>query len=249
MLNTVSGRPIARIIGGDNNGKLICIDENCDSGVDIIELEQQESKIKPLLDYKNRSIPYIAGPSGSGKSTMAANLIKDYLKVHPDAEFYVFSRTDAKQDPALKDIPINQIKIDESLLDNPIDIEKELSDKSILLFDDCNTIQNDKLKKYIEHLMMDIMEVGRRLGITIVMTNHLVIPNERKYARICLNEMQSMCIFPKSGSSQQISYALKTYFGLTQRQIKYILQLPSRWVMILKQYPMCVIHEKGAYIL
>lgn len=249
MLQTESGRPIAKITGGPNDGELICIDDTREDGADEITLLEGDAKSVPLLNYKERSVTYIAGPSGSGKSTMAANLIKDYLKVHPKAEFYVFSRTDTRNDPAFKGLKINQIKMDESLLNNPIDIEKELSERSILLFDDCNTIQDKKLKDYVEHLMSDIMEVGRKLGITIIMTNHLVIPNERKIARTCLNEMQSIIVFPKSGSSQQITYALKTYFGLTRTQINHILQLPSRWVEVIKSYPMTVIHEKGAYIL
>jgi hypothetical protein len=248
MLNTQSGRPIAKITGGPNNGEIICIDENREDGADEIILKD-DAKAVPLLNFKERSVGYIAGPSGSGKSTMAANMIKDYLKVHPEAEFYVFSRTDTRTDPAYKGLKINQISMDEKLLNNPIDIEKELSERSILLFDDCNTIQNKQLKDYVDHLMSDIMEVGRKLGITIIMTNHLVIPNERKMARTCLNEMQTMTVFPKSGSSQQISYALKTYFGLSKTQINNILQLPSRWVQIIKSFPMTVIHEKGAYIL
>lgn len=248
MLNTTRGRPIAMIMGGDNDGKLICIDENCENGYEDIILGEN-SKLKVLMNMKERGVYYIAGPSGSGKSTAAINLIKDYLKMYPNTEFYVFSRTDAKQDPAFKGVKINQIKIDESLLDNPIDISKELSERSILFFDDCGTIQDDKLKKYVEHLMSDVMEVGRRLNINIVITNHLVIPNERKFARTVLNELQYFTFFPKSGSSQQISYCLKTYFGLVKKQITEILKLNSRWVTVIKNYPMCVVYEKGVYIL
>lgn len=221
MLNTVQGKPLAYIIGGDNDGKLICVDENYTQGYDEIELTE-DSKLKPLMNMVDRGVYYIAGPSGSGKSTYASSLIKDYIKMYPDTEFYLFSRTDAKNDPAFNGMKINQIRIDDSLLDNPIDIEKELGERSLLFFDDCGTIQNDKLKHYIEHLMSDIMEVGRKLHINIVITNHLVIPNERKFARTVLNELQYLTFFPKSGSSQQISYALKTYFGLSKRQINTI---------------------------
>jgi Cdc6-like AAA superfamily ATPase len=250
MLNTKSGKPIAIIQGGENDGKIICIDENKKDGFDDIFLDEQEkSKFKPILDLKNRSVNYIAGPSGSGKTTQAVNLIKDYLKIFPKSDFYLFSRTDYKNDPAFKGMKISQIKIDESLLNNPIDIEKELGEKSILLFDDCNTIQDQKLKVYIENLINDIMETGRKLDITLVLTNHLVIPNERKFARTVMNEVQYITLFPKSGSSQQMTYVLKTYFGLNKKQITKILNLDSRWVTIIKQYPMTVLSEKCIYIL
>ena len=144
---------------------------------------------------------------------------------------------------------VQQVKIDETILEHPINIETELVGGSILLFDDCNTLQNDKLKKQIDKLMGDIMEVGRKLDITIIITNHLVIPNERKMARTLLNEAQIITVFPKSGSTQQIAYALKTYFGLSKRQIDELLDLPSRWVTVYKNYPMFVMYEYGAYIL
>jgi hypothetical protein len=248
MLNTTTGKPIAIIDGGDNDGKLICIDENRDNGYEEIILTE-DSSLRPVMNMKDRGVYYIAGCAGSGKSTYAINYIKDYLKMYPQTEFFIFSRTDARADPAYKGVKINQIMINDALLDNPIDIEKEIGNRSILFFDDCNTIQNEKLKKYIERLMSDIMEVGRKLNINIIITNHLVIPNEKKFARTVLNELQSLTVFVKSGGSQQISYALKTYFGLSKKQINHILNLPSRYVTILKQYPMTVLYQKGVYIL
>jgi hypothetical protein len=64
-----------------------------------------------------------------------------------------------------------------------------------------------------------------------------------------MNEMQSMTVFPKSGSAQQIKYALKTYFGLDKNQIENIINLPSRWVTIFKGFPQTVMYENGAFIL
>lgn len=249
MLNTKSGKPLAMIVGGDNDGKIICVDENYSDGYDIIDLFQ-DSSLKPLMNYYDyRGVYYIAGPSGSGKSTYAINLIKDFLKIFPKSDFFLFSRTDYKIDPIFKGMKISQIKLDDNLLNNPIDIEKELNDHSILFFDDCNTIQNHKLKIYVEHLMNDVMEIGRKLKINIIITNHLVIPNEKKFARTILNEVQYLTVFPKSGSSQQILYALKTYFGFNKKQADHVLNLPSRWVTIIKMYPLIVMFDKGIYIL
>jgi len=206
-------------------------------------------KLEPLLDMEKRDIAYIAGPSGSGKSTFAIMLIKKFLKVYPEKSFFLFSRTDYKTDPVFQGMKVYQIMIDQSLLTDPIDITKELSEGCIILFDDCNTIQDDKVKKVVDKLMADIMEVGRKLGIWTIITNHLIIPNEKKVARTILNEMHSLTVFPKSGSAQQISYVLKQYFGLDKKQIERIIKLPSRWVMIHKHYPMYVIHEYGVYLL
>lgn len=208
-----------------------------------------EGKLTPLLDVTQRPVDYIAGPSGSGKSYIAAEKIRSYRKIFPEKELLIFSRTDMKNDNALKDLGGSQITINDKLIEEPIDIEKELSGGCIVLFDDCNTIQNEGIKKAVEKLMSDIMEVGRKLDIAIIMTNHLVQPNERKFGRTVLNELQTLTIFPKSGSASQITTALQKYFGLDTKKIKEILNLPSRWVQISKTYPMYAIHEGGALML
>jgi adenylate kinase family enzyme len=249
MLNLHKGRIIAKINGGNNNGRYIYIDDNYNDGANIMETKET-TKIIPMMDYKSeRSICYVAGPSGSGKSTYCANIIKEYIKLKKNIDIYIFSRTEYKNDSAYKNLKMIQIEINEELLTNGIDIEKEIRPNSIMLFDDINTIQNENLKKYMEKLITDIMEVGRKLKINCIVTNHLIIPNERKYARILLNEIQYLTVYPKSGSSQQISYVLKTYFGLTQKQIKTVLKLNSRWVTICKMYPITVISENGVYII
>lgn len=277
MFSLTKGRPIARIVGGDFDNEIIHIfDENvdkdkccnrcsikckkkaCCGGCEKCyskthqigkEFSLREGSLKPLLNIRERQVDYNAGPSGSGKTTIAAEKIKSYRKIFPEKELFIFSRANIANDPALKGLGGAQIKIDESLIENPIDIEKELSGGCIILFDDCNTIQNEKFKTQIDRLMSDIMEVGRKLDITVIITNHLVIPNEKKFARTILNEMQTLTIFPKSGAGQQIRYALKQYFGLNNKQIDTIFQLPSRWVQISKTYPIYVLHEKGAYLI
>jgi len=241
------GIPIAKfMIGRQNN--LLCITQR-DERNGKKDFTLNRGAFEPRLNPYQRSVAYIAGPSGSGKTTYALNLIKSYIKIHPEVPFFLFSRTDYKKDPAYQGLRPMQVTIDDSLLTDPINIENELSEGAIILFDDCTTIRDDKLRKEVEKLMEDIMEVGRKLNITIVISNHLVIPNDKKFARTVMNELQTLTVFPKSGSSRQIRYALKEYFGLDRNQIEDILHLPSRWVTISKSYPMYVLSEKMAYIL
>jgi hypothetical protein len=261
MLNYKDGDPIAKdgnkiiFLNKDEKSQYNSLSESSSS--ESYDNSNEESsreiytnnKLEPLLDMQNRSVSYISGPSGSGKSTHAVMLIKRFLKVHPEKSFYLFSRTDYKTDPVFNGMHVNQVIIDESILKDPIDITKELTGGCIILFDDCNTIQNDKIKKAIDKLLSDILEIGRKLQIWIVVTNHLVIPNEKKVARTIMNELHSLTVFPQSGSVQQICYALKQYFGLNKKQIDQIVQLKSRWVTINKHYPMYVIYEHGVFLL
>lgn len=277
MFSLREGKPIARIIGGTLANEILhlyqleeeeepccercsnkCAKKKCCRNCEhedrshIIgkEFTLASGILQPLLSLDGRTVDYIAGPSGSGKSTVAGKKVENFKKVFPDKEVFIFSRTDSKADPALVKLGATQIKINDDLVDKPIDIEKELKGGCIILFDDCNTVQNEKHKKAVENLMKDIMEVGRKMDITIVVTNHLVIPDERKFARALLNEIHTITVFPKSGSAQQIEYALEKYFGMNKKMIKEnILTLPSRWVQINKTYPMFVLHEKGGFIL
>ena len=244
------GIPIAKFMN-KKKYNLVYLNKNDDSESSdeekIIELPKT-CKFEPRLNPYQRTVSYICGPSGSGKSTYAAELIRAYLNFQ-EKEFYIFSRTDCRGDPAFKDLKYTQIAINESLIEDPIDITQDLIGGSLVLFDDCNTIQNKKLKDVVEKIMEDILEVGRKLDITIIITSHLVIPNSKNFARTIMNELQYLTVFPKSGSSQQIRYALKTYFGLSNKQIDDILQIKSRWITISKSYPMYVLSERLAYIL
>ncbi len=205
-------------------------------------------QLTPIPNLEARSVDYVAGPSGSGKSTIASGMAHEFKKVYPKKPIYIFSRTDARDDPAYA--KLNPLQIDlESLVQEPFDVTTEIPGGCLMIFDDCQTIQNDKMKKEIDKLMEDCMEIGRKLGCWMIISNHLVIPNEKKLARTIMNELHTLTVFPKSGSSQQIRYALKTYFGLTNNQIDKILALKSRWVKISKSYPMYVLHSGGAYIL
>lgn len=281
MFSFVNGKPIARVFGGNDHGKILRIkndDEeesskccNCNNCNDDcyydpcckkcykhkkyynekynkdFEIYHTDGKLSHFPNTKTRDVLYIAGPSGSGKSTVASEYIKNYLDKYPKSRFLLFSRK--PNDEVLDKLKPIRILINEKLLTKQIDVAAQLPSHTIILFDDCTTIQNKELKKLVEKIMDDIMEIGRAYNLYIIITNHLVIPNEQKHARTILNEAHSITIFPKSGSSQQISYALNKYFGLNKKQIDQILNIPSRWVTVYKHYPMCVMHTHGAYSL
>jgi len=209
-------------------------------------------KLYPVPDLNSRFVEYIAGPSGSGKSTMATNLAAEFRAVYPKIPILIFSRTKPEDDDAFADLDgAIVIELNEKLIEQPVDITKDPSflEGSLLIFDDVSTVHSDAVKKEVNKLLTDAMEVGRKLNCNMIITNHLVIPNEKKLARTIMNELNMLTVFPKCGSSQQIRYSLKTYFGLNNKQIDGILSLKSRWVRICKSYPMFVLHEHGAYIL
>jgi hypothetical protein len=274
MFSFKRGKPVAVIKGGEYNGFILfvsdlikskpkkpcckkcgtqCYYKPCCKKCEFCKLEIipkdiqiDDGVFQQIISLQDRII-YIAGPSGSGKSTYAGKYISIYKKIYPKADFYVFSRLD--KDPAIDYLKPHRVKIDQSLIDEPIEIKKEIKKNSIILFDDIDTIQDKKLQMQVNRLKGDLLEIGRHMNIRIVVTSHLVNPNERTAARTLLNEMNTLTIFPKSGSNYQSEYALKKYFGLSTKQIKTILNMDSRWITLFKMYPQLVLSEHRAVLL
>lgn len=254
MLNLKSGHAIAYIKSGKYKGEIIYIDrpdfetgETLEKGCQKMDLKK--GSLQPLLDTDERQVVFIAGPSGSGKTTVAVKLAKDFKKLHPKRDIYLFSRTKYEDDPAYAKLKPMQVMLDQTLVDQPVDIETEVRKGSLLIFDDIGTINDENVRKAVNSLAMDIMEVGRKMHLTIIITSHLINMSDRKFSRTVHNELQTFTFFPKSGSLYQIRYNLKNYWGLSNKQIDEIANLPSRWVTMIKSYPVTVMYEHGVYIL
>jgi len=206
-----------------------------------IEL-QGDMMFFPIPDVTlERSIVYAAGRSGSGKSYFCANWLKEYKKLYPDNEIYVFSLID--EDEKIDDIGVHRIKIDSDLVNRPLEIT-DFAD-SVVLFDDIDVIDNKKLHEAVYAIMNKILELGRHYHISTIITNHLL--TNGKDTRRILNESQFICIFPASGSFGGISYMLKKYMGFDVSEIKRIKNTKSRWIYIRNVAPMCVLSSNDAY--
>lgn len=260
-----SGKPIALIKGGDDDGEILFVDQSskcvcagcskknckrhpcCGGCCWVCKKGHLDSKdlviggMFELVPNMEDRCQYIAGPSGSGKSTFAGKLIEKYRKMNPEAPFFVFSRLG--EDPALDHLDPHRVQINEDLIENPIDITEEVVPGTVILFDDISTLSDKKLQTAVNKLMKDVLEIGRHLDIKIVITNHLINPSDRDVGRTILNEMHTLTIFPSAGSSYQIMYCLKNYFGFSRKQIKAVLDMPSRFVTLVKSYPQIVLSE------
>lgn len=211
------------------------------------------SKLRPLPNKNKREILYIAGPQNSGKSYYTSQYLKDFIKMFPKKKIYLFSGID--DDDNFKGIKnIKRMDMDdEELLDDPIDVKKELSN-SLVIFDDIDRSNNPEITKYLHELRNDILKNGRDQSkkgkdIYCISTNHQITDGHE--TRDLLNECTSITIFPHSGSRFGIDRVLQHYIGLGKKEIDKIMKLgnQSRWVTIYKTYPQYVIWEKGASLL
>lgn len=236
------GRPIARIDGGKNDKKIISLSDADESnGFKNIRLKEGKFSHIPNTDQE-RDILYITGPSGSGKSWYANTYIKNYKKTYPKNNIYMFS-------PVVEDESISsdikRVKLDDRMVTDPLKIG-ELAE-SLVIFDDIDVIKDKKLREAIYALLNEVLEVGRHIKVSCIITNHL--PTNGKETRRMLNEAHAITYFPAAGSKVQLNRLLEQYIGMDKKDIKKAKQSGSRWVTVFKNYPQFVMTEHEMYLL
>ena len=132
--------------------------------------------------------------------------------------------------------------LDESLIDDPIDV-KEFAD-TVVIFDDVDVLTNKKIREEVYKLMNQGLEIGRHYRINMVITNHL--PSNGKETRRVLNESSSFTYFPPSANSK-IRYFLENDVGIDKKMISYFKNQNTRAVTTSTNYPMIYLsdHEIG----
>jgi hypothetical protein len=134
--------------------------------------------------------------------------------------------------------------MDAGLLNNPISVE-EFQD-SLVVFDDCESIKDKKMLRYIEWLRDSILETGRHYNVRMIWISHLI--SNYSSTRRLLNESTSVVVFPRSGSGvYQIKKFLTNQCGLSKNEIRKFLSQESRWCAVYRTYPQFVLSEKMCY--
>jgi hypothetical protein len=244
------GSPVALIVEeGKKKNSIISVEKNKDK-VNHYFTEfkcKPHQHIQPLPDVsKERTILYVSGQSGSGKSFFCKNFAQHYKKLFPKREVFLFSALAEDKGSIDKVKDIKRVKIHEDgFLIEPIDTH-DFKD-SLVIFDDCEAIGDRKLRKKIWEIQNSILTTGRHSNTSCCVCTHtLTNGNETK---LILNEAHGIVLFPNGLGGRSLKYCLEGYFGLEKDQIKKIKKLDSRWVCVLKTYPMCVLSEKECYIL
>ncbi len=259
MLSTSGeGKPIAHIVGGRKDGKILRINMDADvpdptggDDDDLIEmlraaLRETDFTVQDgnlvILPSEETERMYIAGKSGCGKSTLAARYMVDYLRMFPQRRVLLFSRH--HEEKAYEGIPHQAIELNDELVDSPIDLN-EIKD-SLVVFDDTDNLQDKKIKKVLQLLNDDIISNGRKYNIHCLTLAHQLL--NYKESRNLLNEANRVVFF-NNGTTFHIKNYLTKYAGIDAQMVKKILGLHSRWICISLGYPMYILHEHGAFLL
>lgn len=195
-----------------------------------------------LKDGNTRQILYVSGASGSGKSYYTASYIKEYIKMFPKNAIILFSSLDS--DKTLDQFKqINRVKLDEEFYNKKLTIN-DFKD-TLVIYDDTETIANKFIQEKLQNIMGLCLTTGRHVGCFMIITSHAT--NAGHKTSLILKEAHSITLFIKTIGKAGLKYVLETSFGLDDSQIKKIRKLDSRWVTVIKTYPMVIMHERGIY--
>lgn len=236
--NLEQGLPVAIIVGGTADGTYIFLDKDNEDGKKSFSIKN--GKFAPMPNTFHR-IHYKVGPSGVGKSTSCAQYCEEYQTFFPENPIYILSMLD--EDPAFDKIKnLKRLVIDESYIKTPIQASTFGKDV-LVIFDDIDTISNPKILKSIYNTMSQCLEIGRHNNIQMLITSHLINGRDRNISRTIQNEVDSLTIFPQGANMYQVTMNLQNYWGLTPKQIRKIMGLKSRWVILYKKHPQLCLTE------
>ena len=227
--------------GKQKGGNIIYLGEGARNSVESIDLPEDEHMQQIPNPETERSILYICGCSGSGKSHYTRAYIKEYKKVWPKRDIFLFS---ALSDDSTLDVLkyVKRIKISDELSElSAIDFAN-----SLCVFDDTYCITNKIHKKLVVGIMHSILQTGRHFGTSLIYTSHAITSGQD--TRMILSEAHSITLFPSGVGNRSLKYLLDSYLGLDKVQVKYIKKCKSRWVTVLKTYPMIIVSQQSAVI-
>lgn len=188
---------------------------------------------------KERDTIYICGSAGSGKSYWTGKYCEEYYKRNKDNPIYLIS--EGSEDPALDSLKnLQRVKVDETLLDDPIEWT-EFND-CLVIFDDIDAYTG-KLKKFIYSLLDKLLKNARKNKVSVIMTSHSCTGLELKAV---LNESNVIVFFMKN-YNRSLKYLLESYVGLNKDGIKKLKANKSRWTAFVKTYPNVIIQEKDIF--
>jgi len=246
------GSIIAKIINTENakKNKIICV-ENDKSKVkeylQEIKITNPNESIQQIPNKKKeRDILYITGASGSGKSYYTRDYIKQYHAMYPKNPIYLLSSLN--EDETLDKLNyIKRINLDQKFFDSNLSIE-DFRD-TLLIADDVDCLTDKLMKRKINEILDIILQTGRHSRTSLIYTSH--IANKGNDTKMILNEAHSITIFPSTMGIRTQKYLLEGMFGLDKNQIKKIRQIgqKSRWVSVMKTFPLTCLYQKGAYVL
>ena len=242
MISLKSGFEIAKV--KDKKNKVV-------DTIYIKDIDEDMGTEKHMIDYIVKpsehiqvSVPSkhfsmgVFGSSGVGKSYFVGQFLLEFKKKYKNNRpIYIFSPV--KDDPAFTKAGAIYIKIDDSILADPLQTH-EFSN-GLVVFDDLESVS----KQYYPTILNfrdACLEIGRHNGIQTISISHTI--QGHNMTKKVINESDYITVFPRSNFSAIQKLCVNQY-GFGKEDIAYIKNIgkKSRWVCIKRSYPSVIISE------
>lgn len=219
-----------------------------------------------LVKGNENDVIYITGGSGSGKSYVTRTYACNYHRMFPKNRIYYFTTSDESRLPDAEKVIMGKMQdsniryhewlrlerfhVDEKLTKKKFDLERDFAN-SLVIFDDFlyfqseNKKQNEMIMEYIVGMVKRIINLGRKIRVSCVITSHLVYEqkNPDLYKNI-FGETNKFIWCQRKVHKAQVNYALKTYFALENRGLRKAMKFdPNSHYICLSLYPKCLQSE------
>ena len=202
-------------------------------------------------DSEYRSSWYIPGPAGAGKSVFAAGLIRKYAKMWPRNHVFGICKTRLSDDKAYKDVRIHQVPVAVLAKQN---VSKEEGLKrmfgmqgSLVLFDDWDSFDRGTDRAVVLALIKDILNLGRKMRISILVTSHQL--SNYIETKAIISESEYVTLFPRDPIEGQLNYLLSK-MGFDNKVLNAkMMKRMGRAVTLHKYSPIYVLSESQCMLM
>lgn len=195
---------------------------------------------------ENQNLRYfIGGQSGCGKSTLTAMILKNYFKLYPKQELFIFSAL--LEDPTLDNDPLIKNKMKRINIKDLDDIEVMNLKNSICVFDDASGLPT-ALQKKLDLLQDEINKRGRHFQIDIINVVDKFLDGPKTNKKFLHATFVGYFVHT-GGNKAELKYMFDKKLGLDKNQAGELLGGNSRWSLYHKQYPNFLIEQNRVLLI
>ena len=183
---------------------------------------------------------FISGRKKSGKSWLIKEILQEVLS-RVNKKVYLISphTVDPSIDDGFEEGVIIRLE--------PNEYQMELVKDSIVIFDDVDSLPDEKIIDKVYLFVKKLLQGARKQGTDVIFANH-TLRNSGK-TKAVIRESDFYFIFPGTGNDAQIESFMKEYVDKDRQTIRDILSVRnSRWVMIHNAAPFFVLTEHDIYM-
>ena len=184
-----------------------------------------------------RLVQYVAASAGAGKTVYASALARRYARMWPDHPIWGVCKTDMSDDPAWEGVQIHQLPLEKT----QGDLKAKFGNTGCLLIVDDWDSEEDSRRKMVLQLIKDVINLGRKMRISIIVTSH-AITNYHE-TRDIISEAEYITLFPEATMPAHLYYMCVKKLGVTPEMFRRLAK-KGRWITIHTKAPMYILSER-----